>query len=169
MQEVVEWCQQEVKYLVQKIFSSASGAIDLTDEQLKGEINKLFGEDKRLVVYPSTRRVEIKQEDEDGIGFGIKNLQQGVSGTGTFSYEVVVSDATDCAETSEQILDWITVGGTEENIPIAVGSSAVQKVLFRIPTGTSLCTARFRVNVQADGQGYETDFFDITVKAKWYY
>lgn len=154
-------------FLVQKIFSSARGAVDLTTDQLEEEINKLFGEDKELVIYPNTRKVEIKQEEEDGVGIGIKNLQQGVSGTSTFSYKVSVADGSDCVETEEQILNWITVGGTEENIPIAVGKSAVRKVLFRIPTGTSLCTARFSVIVDSDTtKGYANDYFDITVKAK---
>ena len=152
--------------LVQKIFSSAKGAIDLTDEQLKSEINKLFGEDKELVIYPSSRRVEIKQEREDGVGIGIKNLLQGASGTNTFSYEVIISDASDCVETKEEVAEWFTTGKSEDDIPIAVGKSAIQKVLFRIPSGTSLCTARFRVNVYAEGDAYATDFFDITAKAK---
>jgi hypothetical protein len=153
-------------FLVQKIFKSATGAIDLTDEQLKNEINKLFGEDKELVIYPGTRRVTIKQEEIDGVGVGIKNLMQGVSGTQTFSYEVVVSDVADCSESKEEVEGWFTTGRAENDIPIAVGKSAVQKVLFRIPSGTSLCTARFRVNVNAGSEPYATDFFDITVKAK---
>ena len=153
-------------FLVQKIFSGASGAIDLTEDQLNSEIGKLFGEDKELVIYPSSRRVEIKQESEDGVGIGIKNLLQGAAGTKTFSYEVVVSDASDCVETEEEIVEWFTTGRTESNIPIAVGKSTTGKVLFRIPSGNSLCTARFRINVDAEGQAYATDFFDITVKAK---
>ena len=153
-------------FLINNIFKSAKGAIDLTDDQLKNEIAKLFGEDKELVIYPSSRKVEIKQEEEDGVGIGIKNLLQGVSGTQKFSYEVTVSDANDCVESEEEVEEWITVGGKEEDIPIAVGKSAVQKVLFRIPSGTSLCTARFRVNVYVDGNDYETTTFDISVKAK---
>lgn len=154
-------------FLVQNIFKSAKGAIDLTDDQLKNEIGKLFGEDKELVIYPSSRKVEIKQEENDGVGIGIKNLLQGVSGTQTFSYEVIVSDASDCTESEEEIEEWFTVGKAEDNIPIAVGKSAVQKVLFRIPSGTSLCTARFRVSVyKEDGEIYDTTTFDIIVKAK---
>ena len=153
-------------FLVQQIFSSAKGAIDLTDEQLKSEINKLFGDDKELVVYPNSRRVEIKQENEDGVGIGIKNLLQGVSGTKTFSYEVIVSDASDCVETEEEVEEWFTTGRVGNDIPIAVGKSTTRTVLFRIPSGTSLCTARFDVNVYSDGNAYATDFFDITIKAK---
>ena len=153
-------------FLVQRIFKSATGAIDLTDDQLKNEINKLFGEDNELVIYPGSRMVEIKQEENDGVGVGIKNLLQGVSGTKTFSYNVVVADASNCAESVEEIEEWFTVGRSESDIPIAVGESAIQKVLFRIPSGTSLCTARFRINVDAEGEAYATDFFDITIKAK---
>ncbi len=154
-------------FLVQNIFKSAKGAIDLTDDQLKNEINKFFGEDKELVIYPSSRKVEIKQEENDGVGIGIKNLLPGVSGTQKFSYEVTVADASDCVESEEEIAEWFTVGRTESDIPIAVGKSAVQKVLFRIPSGTSLCTARFRVSVYTeDDEIYETTTFDIIVKSK---
>ncbi len=153
-------------FLVKSIFKSAKGAVDLTDQQLKNEINKLFSEDKRLVIYPGTRHVEIKQEETDGVGIGIKNLLKGREGASRFSYEVIVSDASDCPITESEVAKWIKTGRAESNIPIPVGEVSVQKVLFEIPTGAPLCTARFRVNVDADGTPYATDFFDVTVKAK---
>ncbi len=144
-------------FLVQKIFSSAKGAVDLTDEQLESEINQLFGDDDEVVIYPSSTYVEIKQENTDGVGVGIKNLVTGVSGDLTFQYEVVVRDAGSCNVDEETILDWIVVGQSESDIPIASGDSAIQKILFQIPTGAPLCVVGFRVNVDVDkGQGYET-------------
>ena len=60
--------------LIKNIFTSAKGVVDLTDQQLRNEINKLFSEDSKISIYPGTRLVEIKQEATDGVGFGIKNL-----------------------------------------------------------------------------------------------
>jgi hypothetical protein len=37
--------------LVRNIFSGANNAIDMTQDELEGEISKLFVEDKRTVVY----------------------------------------------------------------------------------------------------------------------
>lgn len=152
--------------LVKNIYSSASGVVDLTDQQLKSEVEKLFSQENKLVIVPSTREIEIKQEKTDGVGIGIKNLLTGTSGTKTFSYEVVVSDASDCSESAEEIETWLKLGKSEQDIPIAPGEYSAQKVLIEVPTGSSLCVFRCRVNVYVDGDSYDTDFFDVTVKAK---
>lgn len=156
-------------FLVQKIFGSATGAIDLTDQQLREEINKLFSEERKLVIYPGTRFVEIKQGETDGVGIGIKNLLTGVSGTKKFNYNVEVSDPTidtKCGIDADIAESWIATGKEERDIPIAIGDIAMGKVLLNIPVGSPLCTIRYRVNVDAEGDAYATDFFDIEVKAK---
>ena len=156
-------------FFVQQVFSSAKGVVDLTDQQLRNEINKLFSEEDRVSIYPSTRLVEIKQETTDGVGVGIKNLLTGASGSKLFSYEVAISDAdleTKCGIDATEVTAWIVTGRAENDIPIPSGDISTQKVLFEIPTGAPLCTIRFRINVQADGESYATDFFDLKVKAK---
>jgi hypothetical protein len=155
--------------LIKNIFTSAKGVVDLTDQQLRDEINKLFSEESKMSIYPGTRLVEIKQESTDGVGIGIRNLLTGASGDKTFSYVVTVSDAdlsTKCGIDQQTAESWIATGRTEENIPIPSGDFSTQKVLFEIPTGAPLCTIRFRINVQADGTAYATDFFDLKIKAK---
>lgn len=152
-------------FLVQKIFASSSGAIDLTDQQLRSEINKLFSEDKKLVIYPGTKFIEIKHEEIDGVGVGIKNLVQGVAGAQTFSYEVVATDVADCGVTKEIAESWIVTGKGESGIPIPVGELSSQKVMFRIPVGAPICVARFRVNVFQEQTAYSTDAFDISIQA----
>jgi len=152
-------------FLVQRIFGSATTAVDLTDQQLKNEINKLFSEDKRLVIYPGTRFIEAPQGENSGIGIGIKNLLKGDSSTKTFSYEVVVSDASDCPGEETTVSNWISLGRTESGLPIPVGDLSSQKVVLNVPEGTALCSARFRVNVFAEEAAYATDFFDVQVVA----
>ena len=151
-------------FLVQQIFKGARGAVDLTQKALEEEINKLFTEDKKMVIYPSSRFVEIEQGEIDGVGVGIKNLLEGVAGSQDFTYETVVSNTGKCAETAEQIETWIEQGKSE-TFPIPVGDLSAQKILIQPPTGSSLCTVRFRVNVFVGEAAYATDFFDIKVTA----
>lgn len=150
--------------LTRGIFKSAKGAIDLTDEQLKNEIGKAFGsEDEKIIIYPESRYLEIKQEERDAVGIGIRNLVEGSSGTDIFSYVIKVEEDT-CG--SADPLDWIELGKAGDDIPIQVGDFLSRKVSFRIPTGSPLCTIRFRVEVTNDDDTYATDYFDIVVKAK---
>jgi len=154
---------------VRTVFTSAKGAIDLTDQQLKNELSKNFGEESRIAIYPGTRLIEIKQESLDSVGIGIKNLLRGVAGTSTFSYQVVVSDPDlerKCRISEDSVIRWIVTGRSEIDIPIPSGAFSSQKILFDIPSGSPLCEIRFRVNVDVDGTSYATDFFDISIKAK---
>ena len=154
--------------LVRNIFGSATKIVDLTDAQLTEEVNKLFGEDKRVVVYPASRRLEIEQTEIEGFGIGIKNLLPNV-GQNTFSYEIVVSDPdlqSKCGVNENTVLSWMVVGRAENNIPIPVGGKSTQRVLLDIPKGSSLCTFRLRVNVNSEQGPYESEFMDITIKAK---
>ncbi len=155
--------------LIKSIFSSAKGAIDLTDEQLKEELDKIFSEEQKLAIYPRTRYVGIKQGDLEGVGFGIKNLIEGSAATKKFHYKVEVSDPNlqkKCGVRVLEVESWITTGKEEGNIPIPPGDFSSQKVLFNIPLGSPLCTIRFRVNVDVDGTAYATNFFDVNIKAK---
>ena len=152
--------------LVKNIFSSATSVVDLTDQQLKDEINKLFSEEERMGIYPGTREVKIKQESDDGIGFLIRNLKQGSAGEATFSYVVSASDVTNCGISKQVAESWITVGKQEDDIAIPTGGDTVRKIRFLIPLGSPLCTARFNIVVRSAGTLYESDFFDVIVKAK---
>jgi len=154
--------------LVQNIFRSATGVVNLTDQQLREEVNKLFSEQKKVAIYPGTRFLEIKQGEIDGFGVGIRNLLTGTAGSKKFSYIIEVSDPdlrTKCGINANEVERWITTGRQEVNIPIPVGDLSAQKVLFDIPIGSPLCTVRFRVNVKVEGDAYSTDFFDLKVIA----
>ena len=153
-------------FLVQNIFSSAKGAIDLTDQQLKDEISKLFSGETKLSIYPGTKFIEIKQESTDGVGLGIRNLLTGEGGTTKFSYEVTAAEVDDCGVSEEEAESWIITGRADDNIPIASGDFTTEKILFRIPVGAPLCVARFRVIVEADQKTYSTDSFNVEIKAK---
>ncbi len=151
--------------LVKDIFSTGKKVVDMTDQQLTSEINKLFGENKEVVIYPSSRLLKIKQDETDGFGIGIRNLLSG-GGIKKFSYEVYVSDQDikrKCGVSEKEAEGWIVTGRAEKNIPIPSGSISSQKVVFKIPKGSPLCTFRLRINVDADGTPYGTDFVDLEI------
>jgi hypothetical protein len=133
---------------------------------MRNEINKLFSEESMIAIYPGTRSLDIKQEASDGIGFGIRNLQQGAAGGTSFSYVVSAADVANCGISKATAESWITVGKEEEDISIPIGGSVYRRVMFQIPLGSPLCTARFKVEVKAGTAIYASDFFDIKIKAK---
>lgn len=154
--------------LIQNIFKSGKRVVDLTDAQLSEEINKLFGSEDRVSMYPGSRHIELSQGEVDGFGFGIQNLLTG-GGTREFSYDVLVASPSDlarnCNTDEETVYNWISTGKSEEAIRVASGDKTTRKVLMTIPPGSPLCTFRLKVNVDVDGEGYASDFMDITIKA----
>lgn len=153
--------------LVKNIFSSANNAIDMTDAQLKDEINKLFTEDKKIVVYLPDQLAKIKQNENWGIGFGIKNLQKGTSEPGRFNYNVVVSDPdvrTKCGIGERDVENWI-IAGRSDSTTLPPGEVFAGRVRFMIPDGAPICIVRFHIDVTKDNAPYATDFFDIEVLA----
>ncbi|NCN86421.1 hypothetical protein GW932_01185 [archaeon] len=151
-------------FLVKNIFSSAKGAVDLTDQQLTKEIQKLFSEDSKVVIYPTTRYVEIKAGKSEDVAIGIKNTGKTSSSATSFSYTVTAGE-NDCGISPQEQLSWIRLGKEKTNIPIAIGDTEGLRVRLQIPEGTPLCLASFDVTVQAGGSSYDRDYFDIQVTA----
>jgi len=150
-------------FLTQQIFKTSKGAIDMTDAELRNQIQQLFSnEETKIVIYPTSKSLEIKHEEQDAIGVGIKNLATTGSGTNVFSY--VVQKSSGNCQSNIDPNEWIIVGDKEQEIPIAVGELYSTKIIFQIPLGTPICTARFRIDVKMDGNAYKSDQFDISIK-----
>ncbi|MCK4650505.1 hypothetical protein KAT36_04735 [Candidatus Pacearchaeota archaeon] len=153
--------------LVQNIFGGASENVLQMNDKVRGEINKLFVEDKRTVVYLPNQIASIEQNEEWGVAFGIKNLARGTVDVGRFRYDVTVSDPdvrTKCGVDERTIEGWIKTGRSDD-VTIAPGQSYFGIVRFLIPENAPLCTVRFHIDVTMDNQAYATDFFDIEVLA----
>ncbi len=151
--------------LVKNIFSGASENVLQMNDKVKGEINKLFVEDKRTVIYLPNQIAKIKQNEDWGIGFGVKNLQRGTAEAGRFRYEVTVSDPDvrrKCEIGERDIENWIMTGRSDE-MTIAPGQSYFGIVRFLVPEGAPLCTVRLHIDVTKDNTAYATDFFDIEI------
>ena len=89
-------------FFVEKVFGTAKGAIDMTEQQLYDQINTLFSsdEDQRLMVYPQTRSLTIKKKKSDAFGWGIYNDHPEEE---SFSSQVFVAEiGTGCTMTETQ-------------------------------------------------------------------
>lgn len=155
--------------LVKNIFSGSSQNILQMNDKVKDQINKLFVEDKKTVVYLPNQIAKIKQNEDWGIAFGIKNLEKNNPNDKEFSYEVVLSDPdaqTKCGIGEKDIQSWITTGRAD-SILLSPGQSYFGIVRFFIPDSAPLCTVRFHIEVTDEEKGnlYSTDFFDIEVLA----
>ncbi len=153
--------------LIQNIFGGASDNIMQMNDKVKGEINKLFVEDKRTVVYLPNQIAEIQQNEDWGIAFGIMNLERGTSEAGRFHYDVTVSDPdvrTKCGIDERTIEGWIRTGRSDD-ATIAPGQSYFGIVRFFVPETAPFCTVRFHLDVTKDSVAYATDFFDIEIIA----
>lgn len=148
--------------LIKNIFSGGQNAIDTINDQVTNEISKLFGEDKKLVIYPNVKVIEIRKGKEEGFAIGIKNKLPGSSGRNAlFSYEITpYSDEQvekDCGLTREELMDFFVSGSNRgEEIPIAQGDQELQLVLFNTGENPPLCTVRFKVDVKVNGNNYAT-------------
>lgn len=153
--------------LVRNIFSGASENVLQMNDKVRDQINKLFVEDKRTVVYLPNQIASIKQNEDWGVAFGVKNLARGTAEAGRFHYDVTVSDPdvrTKCGIGERDIEGWIKTGRTDD-MTIAPGQSYFGIVRFLIPENAPLCTVRMHIDVTKDGAAYATDFFDVEVLA----
>lgn len=149
--------------LVQSIFEGAKYNVDSMNDKVKDEIGKLFVENKKTVVYLPNQIAEIKQGEDWGVAFAIRNIQSGTADSGRFSYQVVVSDPNvqkNCGVGIRDIENWITTGQAD-NMDIAPGDTYYGIVRLNIPEGAPLCTVRFHLEVRKDSAAYATDFFDV--------
>lgn len=153
--------------LIRTIFTGAKYNVDQMTNKVTDEINKLFVEDKKIVVYlSSSGMAEVKQGDAWGVAFGVKNLKTGTPEASTFSYDVTVANPSEvkqnCGINEKEALSWIKTG-VSSSIKIAPGDIKAWVIRFEIPETSPLCITRYNINVKADGEFYDAESFDIKV------
>jgi hypothetical protein len=153
-------------FFVQKIFGAGTNAVDLTEQQLQSEIGKLFSEDAKVVIYPSSRNIELEPGERGEIGIGIKNIATTAGAATTFNY-MAVTDGNGCGLTDEQIENWIIIRKSG-SIPVGIGDTGVVRIPFQSPEGTPNCLAGFKINVYR-GEGtsdpYKSESFDVVIQS----
>ena len=154
--------------LIKTIFTSSIYNVNQINDKVKDEINKLFAGDKKTVIYLPNQRATIKQNEDWGVAFAIKNLEKGSAQESKFSYEVVVSDPDvrkKCGLGERDIESWITTGRSDL-VTLSPGDIYYGIVRFSIPESAPICIVRFHLDVKKDNRHYATDFFDVEVAPK---
>lgn len=153
--------------LVRTIFTGAKYNVETMNKKVEAEINKLFVEDQRAVIYLPNRLAEVKQGNEYGLGFGIQNS----IATQKFRWQVQVDDENirkKCGVTDRQAEEWITTGGSG-SVDVSSGQKYYDVIRFNIPEATvsdiSKCIIRYKLIIkQEDGNPYTTEPFDIDIE-----
>lgn len=156
-------------FLVQKIFTSGSGAIDSVDGQLTSQINQLFsdGEAKRIAVYPSSRIFSVKRGASPPQGFAFSVYNEGTS-EARFEYELELSDLGTCegAITESQALSSSFILGKSGTFSLA-GSQSLSNarlITFPVSKDNPSCTLVYNLVLLRDGSVYDSVDVQVTFK-----
>jgi hypothetical protein len=152
--------------LVRTIFTGAKYNVETMNTKVEEQINKLFVEDQRAVLYLPNRKADIKQGKDFGMAFGIQNVVK----EQRFRWEIKVDDpdiSRKCGVREQEAERWITTGrvGRAE---IASGQKHSNLARFNIPEGSvndiSTCIIRYNLIIrEEDGSPYQTEVFDVDV------
>jgi len=156
-------------FLIRNIFGGSKDAIDSVNSQVQSEINKLFAEEgKKLVVYPTSREISLKQGKSGGFGFSVKNIEQGGLPI-KYSYVVESSEETlrKCGLTKPQADDFIELGAAD-SFELGSGDSLDSAIMVKyyIPESAPLCLIRYNVKVkdETNNKPYTSISVDLEIK-----
>ena len=154
-------------FLVQRIFGSATNAIDEIDSEVQSEIRKLFADEGgNFAIYPTSRQITIKRDrDPRGFAFSVKNDD---NENRDFTYTIVVSssDFASCGSsfTAEQANSWLITNSGSFSLGPSAELTLPELVLFEIPKSVPECTISYRVEVEREGHTYESASVYVTIK-----
>jgi len=156
--------------LVKTIFTGAKYNVDTVNTKVQNEINKLFVEDEKMVVYLSNYELEIKQGEDWGVAFALKNLIEGVATSSRFDYTIRLDSPNEvkdnCGGLSEQqALSWIKAGKSG-SITLNPGKSDTKIIRMSLPEVAPLCIVRYTIDVEdPEGRGiYVSRSFDLNIQ-----
>ena len=151
--------------LVRTIFTESVYNVKQLNDKVRGEIQKLFAEEGRSVVYLAEGKADVKQGEDMGIAFAFRNVERGTTSATTFNYEVTTADiASDCVGlTKTEAESWIKSRRTGSTT-LPPGETAYFIVRVVIPETAPLCIVPFDIEIKkANGEVYANDFFDIVI------
>jgi len=158
--------------LVKTIFTGAKYNVDTMNTKVQNEINKLFVEDEKMVVYLANKKLDIKQGEDWGVAFAIKNLIEGSMGSKKFDYEVAVNmDPMELKNscgglTIKEAESWIKAGKSS-SMSLNPGETGYDLIRFSIPEGAPLCFIRYSITANhpdISGSDYVSRNFDLNIE-----
>ncbi|MFB6246252.1 MAG: hypothetical protein ABEI74_01505 [Candidatus Pacearchaeota archaeon] len=152
-------------FLVQKIFSTGTSAIDNVDSQVKSQINKLFSDgDQPLVILPPSKRVSIQKGQTPPAGFAFSMKNPSNSKAQTFNYETTISDLGKCKQaglTKDEINGWILGKSGSKELGPSQKMNGGRTVTFSVPENAPECTFEVKFKVTPSKT---TDFYSKFIK-----
>jgi len=157
-------------FLVQKVFSSGTNAIDSIDDQVQSEINKLFSEEGNdLVVYPSSYDVTVKKGDTPkGFAFSVKNTD---TVDHSYTYRVYAESGYDFEKycgvgmTAQKATGYILLKTGGFDVGKGDSMDIPEVVRFAIPDNAPPCTIPYRLEIKEDGNSFSSSpIIYVTIK-----
>lgn len=155
--------------LIRTIFSGATGAVDrINDEVLKGIDDTLSDSDAKIAIYPSTRKIEIKQGTQgEGFAFSIRNDALDEK---DFTYTIRADENFDigekCKINSAEANSWLDISSGSFTLARSSKMDLPELVTFEIPSGAPSCTIPYVVEVKSNNEYYTSGSIRLTVKVK---
>ncbi len=145
--------------LVKTIFTGSIDNVTELNDKVKEEIKNLFvNEDERATIKLTERTATVKQGDEFGIAFGIKNTAQGSIGAQTFRYSTILDDTEiqqNCGVSKTIAESWIKFGSGSLSISPGEVDSALIKAV--VPEDAPLCETKYRIIIYRPSEGETAD------------
>ena len=155
-------------FLVQRIFKSATGAVDSIDNEVQSEIRKLFAEEgATLAIYPTSRQITLKKEDDPkGFAFSVKNDD---IESRDFTYIIKVDpefDLTKCGSTfkASQANSWLIVDAGSFSLGPGSDLELPELILFNVPGSAPPCTLPYKIDIDRERETYVGTKVFVTIK-----
>jgi hypothetical protein len=157
--------------LVRTIFTGAQYNVETINDKVRDEINKLFVEDEKIVIYLANKKLDIKQGGDWGVAFALKNLKTGETGSLQFKYNTKINmlpaDLKEsCGGLSiPEAESWIKAGRSG-SLSLNPGETGHEIVRFAIPEGAPLCFIRYTIEVidpKIADSLYVSQNFDVNI------
>jgi len=156
-------------FLVQKIFKSATGAVDAVDQEVQSEITKLFAEEgAALAVYPTSRQITLKKgDDPKGFAFSVKNVDD--ANTIKFGYTTTANDQdtsfAKCGSTFTKAKAESYLLGGAGSFTLGGGNALdlPRLVKFDVPETAPPCTIIYELTIRKAGEDWKTVDIFVTI------
>jgi hypothetical protein len=156
--------------LLRNIFGTATDAIGAIDQGVKKAIKDAFADpDKKIVVYPSEREIEIQTRTQGkGFAFSIRNT--GIEDA-NFIYNIYVDPnydiRTKCQISAKEAEDWLLTDTGSLSVPRGTIMEEPELIKFNIPESAPPCTIIYKLDVKTQGGNlYVSTKIYLTIKAR---
>ena len=137
-------------FLIQKIFSVSTTAIDGIDSRIKTEIETLFSTDDgtKFSTFPRDRIISIERGERAGFGFSLRNIER--SETKTLSWKVSAEEVSPVGCMTTTQAESLIALGREGSSTLGPGQILEDPafVMFEIPNESPLCLITIKVSVE---------------------